>query len=149
MQTLSKKKQVVLVLISGLIFGWVFVAHAQLVPQSKRSLDRQRQSPSSVVRQPSTPSVVQRSAGGVIQLKGTKIDVKVQKPQVQLFSARRKPAMGRGELERAFRETLRGASAWGRGHVPKTVVRKTKGGKLQKRMERVQDVKNQQIQKKK
>ena len=124
MQTLSRKKQVVLVLIAGLIGGWVFVAQAQLVPQSKRSLKR----PSSVVRQPSTPSVVQRSAGGVIQLKGTKIDVKVQKPQVQLFSTRRKPAMGKGELERAFRETLRGASAWGRGHVPKTVVRKAKGG---------------------
>jgi len=85
---------------------------------------------------------VERSAGGVIQLKGTKIDVKVQKPQVQLFSTRRKPAMGRGELERAFRETLRVASAWGRGHVPKTVVRKKKSGKLQKRTERVRDAKN-------
>lgn len=149
MQALSQKKHVVLVLISGLILGWVLVAHAQLVPQSKRTLDRQRQSPSSVVRQPSTPSVVQRSAGGVIQLKGTKIDVQVQKPQVQLFSTRRKPAMGKGELERAFRETLRRASAWGRGHVPKIVARKMKGGKVQPRTEHVQDVKNQEVRRKK
>jgi len=51
--------------------------------------------------------------------------------------------MGKGGLQRAFRETLRGASAWERGHVSKIAMRKAKTEKAQAKTENVQEVKKQ------
>jgi len=149
MRAISQKASLVLALTLGLISGWMLAAGAQLVPKSQKDLERRRTPAPAVAPRPSTPTATERT-GDVIRFTGaTTIKVDVKKPRVQLFFRRRDPVMGKGGLERAFRETLRGASAWERGHVPKLAMRKEKSEKIQMKTENVQGVKDKEIREKK
>ena len=154
MRAISQKKSLVLVLTLGLILGWTLAAGAQLIPKSKEDLEQQKERQANLLQKPKPaskpdPTSTERT-GGVIRFKGAKtIKVEVKKPRVQLFFRRRDPVIGKGGLERTFRETLRGASAWERGHVPKIAMRKAKGEKIQTETEHAQEVKAEETQEKK
>jgi len=144
MRVLSQKASLVLVLTLGLVLVWTLAAGAQLIPKSKEDLERQKKQEAKLLRKPRltpkpAPIATERS-GDVIRFKeGKTFKVEVKKPRAQLLLvARRKPVMGKGGLQRAFRETLREASAWERGHVPKIPMRNAKTEKTQTKTENVQ-----------
>jgi len=154
MRVLSQKASFVLVVTFGLVLVWTLAAGAQLIPKSKEDLERQKKQEAKLLREPGltpkpAPIATERS-GGVIRFKeGKTFKVEVKKPRAQLLLvARREPAMGKGGLQRAFRETLRGASAWERGHVSKIAMRKAKTEKAQAKTENIQEEKEKETQKK-
>lgn len=152
MRAISQKRSLVLVLTLGLILGWTLAAGAQLILTKKQLEERRKRQAELQKPKPApkpAPTATERT-GGVIRFKGAKtIKVEVKKPRVQLFFRRRDPVMGKGGLERAFRETLRGASVWEKGHVPKIAMRKAESEKTQTKTEHAQEVKGKEIQEKK